>query len=365
MKRKGEIKRLIFLLLFLFFVGQNIFGVITATYIPTNYISFKTGDKISIPPATPAGTFSSDKLVAYLGTIKITREAGDIYYNPQMANLNGNNQFSVSGRVTRWGGGIQETDFHTYYHTSLSGPERLHLQRQNHTLHPDKKEMISANPFIVNLFIVSKHEASVYIEGETYTIVSGSLGSFNLKVSTSINPDVEEYISINGQTIPPSGPPADPIPLPEIGPGSPIPEIPYGDDPPPVMFNIRIEEESPFNLIHACSYTGVKVATTEVTVLNGVVGEEYAIQIKFTNPQNAPSFSLRPQGNPNGYAIPYKLRFGDTYNIKGGDLYDWEELSSGLNSKEIKVYDISETVASQAPAGIFEDTILVEIFSIN
>ncbi len=341
-------------------------GVITATFIPASYLSFKTGEKISIPPSTPAGTFDSDKLVAYLGTIEIRKEPNDHYYDPQMVNHGSAKDFEVKGRVTR---GNEVTKFQTYAHTSLSDPFRIRLSRPQEALYDGKDGTeITADPFIVNLFLVSKHDSSRYIEGETYTIVSGTLGSFNIKVTTSLVPKVEEFISINGQTIPPGGgAPDSPIELPDIGPDSSVPEIPFGDDdPPPVTFQVDILEESPFNLMQACDYTGVKVATTEITVVNGVVGEDYSIQVKFTNPQNATSFSLRPQGNPNGYAIPYKLRFGDEYNIKGGDLYDWDNLIvNGLNSREIKVYDINKTTADNAPAGIFEDTITVEIFSVN
>ncbi len=342
------------------------FGAITATFFPASYLSFKTGEKISVLPCTPAGTFGSDKLVAYLGTIEIRKEPNDHYYNPLMVNHGSAKDFEVEGRVTQ---GNEVTKFETYAHTSLNDPFRIRLSRPQEALYDGKDSTeITAAPFIVNLFLVSKHDSSRYIEGETYTIVKGTLGSFNIKVSTSLSPKVEEFISINGQTIPPGGgAPDSPIELPDIGLGSSIPEIIFGDhDPPPVTFQVDVLEESPFNLIQACDYTGVRVATIDVRVVNGVQGEDYAIQVKFTNPQNATSFSLRPQGKPNGYAIPYKLKFGDTYNIKGGDLYGWDNLSvNGLNSKEIKVYDISKTTADNAPTGIFEDTITIEIFSLN
>ncbi len=353
---------------------QNMFGVITATYFPANYLSIKRGDEISVLPCTPVGTFGSNKLVAYLGTIEIRKEPNDHYFNPQMVGYNCSNEVKVSGMTT--GGEVVETGFHIYAHTSMPGnPFRLGLHRPNmppplYDEDKDKDKEITANPFIVNLFLVSKQTTPPsYIEGEALTIESGELGSFNIKVSTSLTPKVEEFISINGQTIPPGGgaPSDPPIELPLIGSGTPIPEIIFGDDdPPPVTFQVDVLEESPFNLMQACDYTGVRVATMDVRVVNGVQGEDYAIQVKFTNPQNSTSFSLRPQGKPNGYAIPYKLRFGDEYNIKGGDLYDWDDLVvNGFNSKDIKVYDINKTIADNAPAGIFEDTITVEIFSVN
>src|SRR5690554_3281182 len=167
-----------------------------------------------------------------------------------------------------------------------------------------------------------------------------------------------------GKVSPPGGePPADPTPIPEGGAGAPIPEIPYGDDPLPIMFQINIVENSPFILSQAYN-SDVKVATAELTVINGEPGQTYAVEFKFSNPQNANTFSLRPQGNPNGYAIPYRLKFGSINNVVGNTLYEWDSLSHiGANSRDIKVYDISRSVAENAPAGTFEDTILVEIFS--
>jgi hypothetical protein len=52
--------------------------------------------------------------------------------------------------------------------------------------------------------------------------------------------------------------------------------------------------------------------------------------------------------------------------VKGGTLYDWNNLSpTGNNYREIYVYKVDEAAVGHAPAGVFEDTILVEIFNNN
>ncbi len=306
--------------------------------------------------------------MAYLGTIVITRDVSDAYYRPVLVNYDSVQAIYVRGPLSGWGGGIHDTQFNVYAKNSMRNeahPLWLHdteanLYSDNWNLNPQ----ITDNPFIIDLFLVSHQPASLYIENESYTLASGALGSFNVKVSQDSDHNNRVFVPVNGQNIPPGGaPPADPIPIPEAGSGTPIPDIPYGDDPVPVMFQINILENSPFVLSQAYN-NDVKVATAELIVVNGESGQTYGVEVKFTNPQNANTFSLRPQDKPNGYAIPYRLKFGSINNVVGNTLYDWNNLSpTGGNSRDIKVYDISRSVVENAPAGTFEDTILVEIFS--
>lgn len=368
MRTRGKIRKLLFSLLLGVLLGSTLFGAITATYSPASYLNFKRGDEVSRLPATPLGTFSSDRLVAYLGTIIITRDGGDAYYRPVLVNYDNAAAIYVRGPLSGWGGGIHDTQFYVYAkNTMRSEAHPLWLAQSEANLYNDDWNLnpqITDNPFIVDLFLVSHHPASLYIEDESYTLPQGALGSFNVKVSIDSNHSNQEFVPVNGQSIPPDGtPPADPIPIPEAGSGAPIPEIPYGDDPLPIMFQINIIENSPFVLTQAYN-NDVKVATAELIVVNGEEGQTYSVEIKFTNPQNSNTFSLRPKDKPNGYAIPYRLKFGSINNVVGNTLYDWDSLSPvGVNSKDIKIYDISKTVVDNAPAGIFEDTILVEIFS--
>jgi hypothetical protein len=369
LKIKSTIKRSIFLLLILFIVSHSAFSVITATYTPASSLVFKLGNEISVPPNTPAGTFSSSKLVAYLGSIKITKSSGsDHYYRPLTVNYGTANEFTVSGRITQWGGGVHETGFYTYVKNSMiAQPYRIHLGDSQGALYDwQLRNEITANPFIVDIFLVSHFDSYYYIEDEIYTIVSGTLGSFNILVSTDsdFTKEGEIYISINGQEVPQGGePPADPIPIPGGGHGAPIPEIPYGEEPLPLGYSLNIINKSPF-LISGAYNGNVNVATAELALSNGEQGQQYEVQVKFTNPQNLPNFTLRPDGNINGYPIPYKMRFGNE-NIIGSSLMDWKNLNNGINQKDIFVYDVNPNDVSMAPAGPFKDTILVEIFSSN
>jgi hypothetical protein len=364
LKGRGKINKRLFLLLLSLFLGSTVFGVITATYSAAPYITLKKGNEVSTPN-TPAGTFSSGNMVIYLGTISITKGAGDKYYRPLLENYFTVDPIYIYGPHAGWQQNYSE--FQVYAKNSMQGQaNKIWLADQETPLYNWSNTEITNNPFVVDLFLVSIAEAFRFDENATYSMLPGTLGSFNIKVSITTN-YVEQYISVNNQSIPPGGsPPADPIPIPEDGPGAPIPEIPVGDPPQPLMFQINIIDDSPFILSQAYGNTGVKVATTEVIVVNGEAGQTYGVQVKFTNPQNATTFSLRPKDKPNGYAIPYRLKFGSINNVVGNSLYDWNNLSpTSINSREIKVYDVSETAVSNAPSGVFEDTILVEIFSTN
>lgn len=357
------------MLLILFIVSNSAFSVITATYTPASSLIFKLGNEISVSPNTPAGTFSSSKLVAYVGSVVITKSSNaDRYWRPLLQNSGSTDFIDVYGKLNGWGG-QGTTQFGVYVKNSIKNtPFAIWLGDSEGALHPwnEQNTEIVDNPFYADLFLVSGQPSSLYIEDETYTVVNGTLGSFNILVSTDSNftPAGDEYISVNGQTIPENGqPPADPIPIPEAGPGAPIPEIPYGEEPEPLSYSLNIVNKSPFLLSGA--YNGsVNVATTELTISNGEQGQQYAVQIKFTNPQNIQNFTLRPDGNINGYPIPYRMRFGNQ-NIKGGSLYDWVDLNNGINQEDIYIYDVDPEDVAMAPAGAFKDTILVEIFSPN
>jgi hypothetical protein len=369
LKVKSTIKRSIFLLLILFIVSHSAFSVITATYTPASSLVFKLGNEISVPPNTPAGTFPSSKLVAYIGSVVITKSSdNDRYWRPLLENNGSTNHIDVYGKLNGWGG-QGTTQFDVYVKNSIKNtPFKIWLGDSEAALHPwdESSTEIVANPFYADLFLVSGQPSSLYIEDETYTVVNGTFGSFNILVSTDSNftQEGDEYVSVNGQTVPENGqPPADPIPIPEAGPGAPIPEIPYGEEPLPLGYSLNIINKSPF-LISGAYNGNVNVATAELAISNGEQGQQYEVQVKFTNPQNLPNFTLRPDGNINGYPIPYKMRFGNE-NIIGSSLMDWKNLNNGINQKDIYVYDVNPNDVSMAPAGTFKDTILVEIFSSN
>ncbi len=364
-------KKLAFILLISFLIIQALPGAITATYTPAPAVYFKLGHEMTTPN-TPLGTFPSSELVGYLGTLVITKEPGDNnYHRPLMVCYGSSNEFKFRGKVKRGNSTpIEDTGFRVAIkHSMSSQPQNFWMEGGDEALLGwQGNQEVTVNPFVVDFFVVSWENSSIYIEDESYSLVSGSLGSFHIKIKPRGDVWGDEYISVNGQDIPPGGgvPEDPPIPIVIGGEGAPLPDVPYGEEPLPLMFQIDIIKYSPFNLNQACTSTGVKVATTNITVINGQPGQNYNIQVKFTNPQTSPNFSLRPANKPDGYSIPYRLRFGTEDWVKGGTLYDWNDLPHvGTSSRDIYVYGIDEFVARNAPAGVFEDTIQVDIFNAN
>ena len=76
-----KIKRVLFLIVIILLLTQTLFSAITATYVPANPVYFKKGNEVSTPN-TPAGSFPSNKLVAHLGTVTITKGPNDRYWDP-------------------------------------------------------------------------------------------------------------------------------------------------------------------------------------------------------------------------------------------------------------------------------------------
>ncbi len=359
------VRATIILLLSLLFI-QVLPGEITATYTPANSIYLQKGDEVMVLPNTPAGTFPADKYVIYLGTINIYKGSNDTYYRPRLFNYFNSNKIYVYGPHVGWS--KDHSFFMVYAKNSMRNDAfEIYINNKEAILHDWSDTPITSNPFIVDLFLVSHEPTSRFDVNGTYYIPEGTLGSFNIVVNSDGAYGGQIYVPINGQTIPPDGaPPPTTTPITGGGIGAPIPGIPVGEEPEPLMFQVDIIDYCPFNLNQAFSQTGVKVATTTITVHNGQQGENYNIKIRFTNPQNSPNFTLRPPNKTYGYDIPYKLQFGNKSNIVGGELYDWENLSfGGDNSRDIYVYEVNKSKADLAPAGEFVDTIQVEIFNTN
>ena len=360
-------KLLLTVLLFLCSILM-LFGALSATYTPQPYLAFKLGNEVSTPN-TPAGSFSSNRLVAHLGTIVITATEGSPIIHPRMVNYNGSNHLWLAGPMPAWGPGDQISQFNVWAKTSfITQPFELWLGSSEMSLNGGSQEVITQNPFIVDLFLGSHQPSSLYVKDAIYTISSGSFGSFNIKVLESKKPWKEAYVPVNNQTMPPGGgPPATPIPIPEGGPGAPIPEIPYGDIPEttPVSYGLTIIEDGSFDLDQACGYNqSVQVATAHMTVSHGEANKKYKVDIIFRNVENSPTFTLKGEDSNHGYEIPYALMFGGE-PVTGGDVNEWYTLDNGANQRTIAVTGINRNTADGAPADNYKDTIYVEVIPVE
>jgi len=130
------LKREILLLVIVLYCITAAYSAITATYTPQPSLVFKLGPDIQTAN-TPAGSFGSDKLVAYIGTLSISFEAADQFRRPYLDTSGFSRPYYFSGIFNTWGGGVQNTEFYIHAKTSLrSSPWRMERKPWQVTVSP-------------------------------------------------------------------------------------------------------------------------------------------------------------------------------------------------------------------------------------
>ena len=107
-----------------------------------------------------------------------------------------------------------------------------------------------------------------------------------------------------------------------------------------------------------------RVARAQLEITNAAADTTYGVHVVFSNRSNSPHFSLLLDGLSNLYAIPYTLRFNGQ-DVSGGSPIGWTGLSEGTFTKDIQVTRVDGFKAEMAPAGIYSDTITVNITPID
>lgn len=358
-------KRTCLIMAFILFVLTLLHADITATYVSQPFLVFKLGPDISTS-LTPGNTFSSDKLVGHIGTLEITA-INEGLMRPYLDTSDFDRPYMFRGQFNTWGGGVQDTEFYIYAFTSLSSsPFPLWLEDGSEALAGDSNTVIGVNPFVVDFFFVSHHDAQYYEMGELYELVEGVIGGFNV-TKLGYNEKgkwIDVYIPVNSQELPEDGsPPENPVPIIGDVVGGDIPSIPYGGDPPPIDYLLSIESVVSFDIDDAyIGYTPIPIANCQLT-LYYASGNDNAVYITFSNSSLLPSFRLHHTASAIPYVIPYTLYFlGEP--VVGNELISWEGLGNGLNETLISVGNIDPVDAENAPTGDYRDTITVEVESI-
>ena len=343
----------------------SLYATITATYKPQSNLTFKLGSEVSTE-IMPTGTFSANKLVAHLGTIRISTE-GESLIRPLIVNYNSSNWYTFYGQFNRWNYTPQNTDFGIWAFTSIShSPFQVWLGSSETSPNNHSTSPISANPYVIDLFLVSMYNSRFYEEEEEYEHVAGTFGSFNIKVLNFgwYGTWYYDYISVDEQELPPNGrAPYPPIPL--IGSGSTtVAPIPYGEGSTPAIYSLTIFEDAPFTVQQAYGAARASIASAQITLENAKATEDYGVEIDFSSTSYDDTFNLHLGGLANQYAIPYSLQFLNEEVISGVPII-WDDLINGINSQDIYVTNINATVADRAPAGEYSDIITVTITPIE
>lgn len=356
-------KRATALLLLLSLTLLPMMAAITAEYTPANSLAFNKG---TYP-------FSTTHFVAHLGTLTIRATAGETLYQPAMVNANIDRRFQFKGPVTWWSQGNPPVPVYTENYVSgfslaavttelgVTGYRKLWLDDGIEPL-TTTTNALGVSVFEVKLYFLGEQPSSIYKPGAIYTMVSGTLGSFNVAMATTnlgifINYIPNIYVPIGTQTIPPGGgPPLNPPQV--IPPGTP--SLPYGDPPLTVGYGFSITDESAFLLPNGYLTNSTSIANANLVLSNSVTGTTYGVEIQFSKLTGSTSFALRPTGNALGYPIPYQLKFLGQTVIKDVPI-PWTPLSEGANIQSILITGISPTIAEAAPSGTYKDTIVVTI----
>lgn len=213
----------------------------------------------------------------------------------------------------------------------------------------------------IDFYLISNNNASIFIEDETFTHVSGTtVGTFYVSYLTDKDTGFwgNNNIPIQGE----DGQPIPAQPYLESGTATPQEEIPYGDPPDNVHYEFSIFNEQPIELLSACGTEKAQAATAQVTVSNGDPSKSYGITLTFTNLNNTPPFKMTLSDNlPDPPSIAYQLFFNDTLVTAPGGSADWDNLSNSTFTKHIYVTGVNETTANSLPQGTYKDIVYVSI----
>lgn len=352
---------LIIMLLISLFALQ---AAIVVQYEPEYYLIFRKGNDVPTSSFSPTG-FNQNRIVAHIGTITITATENEPIIRPILEGYGTTNEFVFRGPLSGWGGGIHDTGFQIYgVSTTRRTPFGVWFESGGGEFILESGT-VAANPYVVELFFRGFQNSNLYILGEDYVMVEGSLGSFNVKLKPADSWDYY-YVPVNGQEIPSDGtPPDNPQPIPVGGSGTSIPSVPYGVDPPELIHLFTIIQDDPFAIGDAYGSTKqARVGKAQITMQNAVQGGIYGVHITFSSNQGGPEFQLHLQGEPTYPFIPYELKFLGQ-KVNKGQAITWSPLGIPFTSEDIFVTNISESVAEAAPSGNYSDTILVEISAIE
>ena len=309
-----------------------------------------------------------------LGTMQINVQDPPITLrDPAILYSNGTTHFSFKG--LRANPNPNESSFGFYieivtYLNGSSTPSYRAPATQRVVYLTNRNTITNLSSMKVEFYFVSWENSSVFIPGEQYELVQGTVGAFNLTFSSIGNIHWKpEYILLEGQTIDPNtNIPTTPVPIIGSGPTSTLPgTVPYVDDDNPyqeLQYLLSILEQQAIVLSEAYGSNRAKIAKARIDLVNATPATNYKIDIKFDSPSVEHGFfHLHLDGEPSLYRIPYKLYFKNDHVVPGSNIR-WENLL--VNSEEIiEATSVNSNIAELAPSGTYQDTITVSITAVD
>jgi hypothetical protein len=354
----GKIRTL--LLVFLSAISFQLSAQITATWVPKDSLYFEQG-------FSPLNT---NKLVAHMGTLTI-KPVGNQLFDPNILNVNLSTSFQFTGPITwsnDWQTGLpvyvnQATYFTLYAVSTVKGVTQANPLWQSDGSQPLRTENgnLNVSTFTAEFYLVSDQDWWRYKSGAQYTLTSGTFGGFQVAVANSGSgywPGNETLVPVNNND------PQVTTPLLSSGTSAPPQPVPFGQPSAPVSYLLSIYDNQSFTISQAYGSNVARVARAQLVITNAAADTTYGVHVVFSNRSNSPHFSLHLDGLSNLYAIPYTLRFNGQ-DVTGGSPIGWTGLGEGIFTKDIQVTRVDSFKAEMAPAGIYSDTITVNITPID
>ncbi len=251
---------------------------------------------------------------------------------------------------------------------------------------------VTANPFIVDIYLVNSNDHGGTTSPNIQPNLNTSGGEFKLDSHYAFkDPPFAPHFTIgvtdkkdqHGSMFTPTGEPEDGqfIPInnnvgqgttPVVDPSGVItdpdddsPGFWYGDitpDPEPVLFFFSfVTDTVSFDINDAYGTKRKEINTANMEVVHGVAGQTYTQKITFTDSGSATNFQLKSSNN-SGDTIDFGLFWGSSNNsVPYGVPIDWEDLTPGINTKNLWIGDIDENSVAPLVSGIYVDTIIVNI----
>jgi hypothetical protein len=207
----------------------------------------------------------------------------------------------------------------------------------------------------IDFYLISYEPATIFIENANYAHTSGTVGTFSVSYSDDSNfwnAEWEPVVDENNQPIPAK-------PYLESGTEIPQNDIPYGDPKFHSSFVILNNEEE-FDISKAIGSNMADLATAKVTISNADTTKPCGVRLTFTNQTNTEHFLMKHENASVSQTIAYKLFFNGSI-IDSGDSVDWDGLSNGLFTKDIKVTQIKKSDVDKLLEGTYRDTITVTL----
>lgn len=344
-------KTLTLLVLCIVALNTSLYAQVTATWAPADTIQFG-------PAPSPMDT---NKFAAHIGTLTFNVQ-GNQFFDPNILHINFESAFTFEGPMSWYNDSSgnpvyndQPSNFRLVAVSILKGIPEVKNLDQTDGASPIRSETgnLSTEELIVDLYLLGYQDWIRYQPRALYKMTSGSLLTFRVGVA-----DIGSGYDNSGYQISVDGLMGD---VQFIKPGNSLSNpVPFGTPNNQAEYQFLINNQQNFNISDAYGSKKAEIANLALTLSNSDPNTSYTFQIIFRDHALSQDFRLLLDDPTLFREIPYVLEFNNV-QVKGNDAIDWSVMGNKLHTKEVLVTSINSIIAENAVAGLYKDTITVEI----